>query len=695
MPGFRILSLTIEGFKGFTVPKEIDLKERHVFLLGKNGNGKSSIIEAIRWGLFGSINRPNEVVTNIGYTGKCRVTLMFRRDNILWNFDRTLIRGVGGDTDAILTDEEGKIHSIREVIPRLDSTNTGEGMHIILSSQSAPLRRQPADLRPFERTVLRHLDLLRPQSLRTHLLNSLNGQRSSEEDFGQEIQKSKEGLDDRVHDQNQQRRGILQAPPWGNTPPPTIRQSEEKARQLIQEITGSALDKSLYGASLDALIEEAEGCLKERREEEIGALQTRSSAIATRIERLSEYTRCVTKVKSYTGVLESLQEEFESTLRGVSLSDLRKTVCATQKALSIATIRSRIVKNAVQLLTHDQADMLTCPVCAMNHNRGGLEALLEQRERELPTDEVTRQLDELENQLKQAEDLELKVRQRRIVIDNLRQEADTAYKAISAGDKENLTDSLDHLRHIIERLEKEDAGIHDQITGSQSKLNEVDTRISRLRDEYRYHRVEKGLLHLESMRREFGRISECYQSLVSFGESVRKIWQAVDGSFTECLERRLPSVSGRLSQAFSDLTNHPRFDLLGFANDRLPSLEIRVLSSQDPQRLPHLPDVLNGQAESALELVPYFTFGQVDDATTEVHLMMLDDPTRSYDDDHIGMLVKHLAELGNHVQLIVASQETERFRALLPQHFKNDSYIIVQPTNWSYENGPELSIDLV
>ena len=64
--GFRVGRITIEGFKGFTTKKEVDLQNRHVFLLGSNGNGKSSVIEAIRWGLFGSTNRPNDIVANRG-----------------------------------------------------------------------------------------------------------------------------------------------------------------------------------------------------------------------------------------------------------------------------------------------------------------------------------------------------------------------------------------------------------------------------------------------------------------------------------------------------------------------------------------------------------------------------------------------------------------------------------------------------
>ncbi len=113
--GFRIGRITVEGFKGFTQPKEIDLRYRHVFLLGRNGNGKSSVIEAIRWGLFGSTGGPNDIVANRGYGGRCRVEMSLARAGKEWRLRRLLTYGAGGGSDAALFDEDGKEHLIRAV----------------------------------------------------------------------------------------------------------------------------------------------------------------------------------------------------------------------------------------------------------------------------------------------------------------------------------------------------------------------------------------------------------------------------------------------------------------------------------------------------------------------------------------------------------------------------------------------------
>ena len=101
--GFRVQTIAIEGFKGFTTRQTIKFDGHHVFLLGKNGNGKSSIIEAVRWGLFGSAGRPNEVVANQDYSGYCRVEITLVRDGKVWNLRRTLNRGTTGG--ALLTSQ--------------------------------------------------------------------------------------------------------------------------------------------------------------------------------------------------------------------------------------------------------------------------------------------------------------------------------------------------------------------------------------------------------------------------------------------------------------------------------------------------------------------------------------------------------------------------------------------------------------
>ena len=207
--GFSLQSVEIEGFKGFTSPKRIDFKGRHVFLLGRNGNGKSSIVEAIRWGLFGSAFRPNEVIKNQHYSGVCRVTIDLMRGGEPWTLRRTLNLGTGSSSDPVLTDRDGNRRFIREIMPQLDSVNAGEGAHIIFAPQSAPLRRQPEDLDPFERTVFNYLGLTHPRALLSNIEEFLVDQSVAEHQLGEELTETRKNIDNQIEGEQIRRSQIL------------------------------------------------------------------------------------------------------------------------------------------------------------------------------------------------------------------------------------------------------------------------------------------------------------------------------------------------------------------------------------------------------------------------------------------------------------------------------------------------------
>ncbi len=262
--GFRIRRISVEGFKGFTGAQVIDIRDRHVFLVGSNGNGKSSVIEAIRWGLFGSTNRPNDIVRNGGYGGDCRVEIDLAKDGKKWRLRRVLTPGGGGHSRPELFDEDDNERPIRSVLPQLDSLDAGEGTHIIFAAQSAPLRRQPEDLKPFARTVFGHLGLTHARAMLSHLETFVKEQEDEEASLEDLVNDARKRVDDRIADLERRRGYILDSPPWDGDHPPSTADSESKAKVLIQEIGKSESGQEFETFSLDALTDEAERSLNAR-----------------------------------------------------------------------------------------------------------------------------------------------------------------------------------------------------------------------------------------------------------------------------------------------------------------------------------------------------------------------------------------------------------------------------------------------
>ena len=162
------------------------------------------------------------------------------------------------------------------------------------------------------------------------------------------------------------------------------------------------------------------------------------------------------------------------------------------------------------------------------------------------------------------------------------------------------------------------------------------------------------------------------------------------------MERSIPGLSENLSSVFRELTNHPSYNGVavqkGNANEEKlepARLELRVTSSRRPDET-YPTNVLNGQAARALQLVPYFVFSDFWKDIMELDLLLIDDPSQSFDTSHIEHLMNVLKGVGSHTQLVVASHEEARIRPLAEQLFGLDECCIVRVTDFDPEEGPSL-----
>ena len=691
--GFSVRAVEIEGFKGFTVRKQIDFEGRHVFLLGQNGNGKSSIIEAVRWGLFGSARRPNEIVANQGYGGRCRVDITLVSEGTEWRLRRTLNRGTTGGSDAVLTDAQGAEHPMQEIMPQLDSVDAGEGMHIIFAPQSIPLRRQPEDLTAFERTVFNHLGLTHPRALLGHLDYLIARQELMEAELAEKFTNARNEIDSEIDDLQRRRGTIISSPPWDGGRPPAISESERKARNLIAEITGEQPDEALDGLSLGALLENAENALNDRHGRDQSDLKDDLIKIENRKEQFESLFVYLQNIDQQEAEIQQIGTKALEILDGSSMDALRESVDELRRKAGALALRREIADKGIQLLAIEQEERISCPVCAEIYSRSMLEGTLHNALEKLPEDALP-DLKQAETRLEQVRAISRQFRSIRANINTLQETVLESKKQINENGVTELPESADAatLTSLILHYFDLSNSIRGQLDDREAWFSEERARLGKMNEEEGYHRIQRRLTELHQSQNRFARVERAYGNLVAFGQSMRAMRQAVSDTINERLTKDLPDVSNNLSEVFAALTCHPWYDRLVIPNDPLPKLEMRVSSSNEP-RLEYPIGVLNGQAESALDLVPYFAFSQTEDAPTEVYLVLLDDPTRAFDEDHTRILIESLAKLGQNVQLMVASHETSRFRDLVPQNFDSGSYVIVEPVNWSHDNGPELSIE--
>src|SRR5687768_9036804 len=81
----RLVSIDISGFRGFPQHQQLDLDADAVVVVGANGHGKTSLFDAVLWGLSGRLPRldddPSRVISMYSESGQARVALGLRNEH--------------------------------------------------------------------------------------------------------------------------------------------------------------------------------------------------------------------------------------------------------------------------------------------------------------------------------------------------------------------------------------------------------------------------------------------------------------------------------------------------------------------------------------------------------------------------------------------------------------------------------------
>jgi DNA repair exonuclease SbcCD ATPase subunit len=149
---YRIAEVAIEGFRGFTERQVVPIDEKNVFIFGQNGHGKSSIVEAIRWCLFGSTSGADIEVRNTFYDKGCRVSLVLKGSSGSLRVERELRPGSERSRQC-LYDSAGKEVAARHALPGLNRLGAHDSAQVIFAGQHAGGRQLNADITDFGRVL--------------------------------------------------------------------------------------------------------------------------------------------------------------------------------------------------------------------------------------------------------------------------------------------------------------------------------------------------------------------------------------------------------------------------------------------------------------------------------------------------------------------------------------------------------------
>ena len=698
---FRIDSVSIEGFKAFTIPQKFDFEGRSIFLFGPNGFGKTSIVEAIRWCLFGLASRPGEIVKNQFYTGNCIVQIALRAPDGIWTLQRRL-RASGGESDLIVRDPGGTDRNLEEVFPQLSRIGPREGTHVIYAAQQPSNRRPEADITDFSYVVYRYLGLEEIPRLGELLSELSEAWTIQETEICRDVEKLGDLFSERISEVDKELNQITASPPWGDTTTPTNEHTRGKVDQLIGDAgdLGAPCSKEeLDGLLPQEKVYEVETAIRAFFKEEQTDVSQRLQELSKRYEdaelTLTDADTANRQIEELSPTVQTLRGELEAALDGSTLADLESSLQQTEEGFEAAQSRMDAVRASLKYLdmVGDGSGEELCPTCDTGFQPGELVAMLQtvSSSGDTETEELLQRRDAFREQILACKQLSGQVENCEAQIASQQEELATSLKYGETAFGLSSPVTLASLRDYFESVRKSHGELIHLSESKTEALKNWDTRIESLRREVMFHRLRTRKSRLQNLCDvRYADLHDSLRDLSDLRNIADETRTLLNTHLRERLQEDLPPVGEEMTEAYLRLTGNPTFDSISIRQGEAPTgsltLELRVSSTRGSGSWGVGQGVLNGQALNAIQLVPYFVFSRYQDSPL-LDLLLLDDPTQAFDTSKIKLLLEELSNANSHATLFIATHEEDRFLPVLKDYFSADDVKAYRATGID-ENGP-------
>ena len=681
---FRIEKLSVEGFKAFTVPQSFDFGSRNIFLFGPNGFGKTSIVEAIRWCLFGLASRQGEIVKNQFYAGNCFVQMSLSGPDGIWTMQR-LLRDSSGEGRSRVFDPTGKERNLEEVFPQLSRIGHMQGAHAIYAPQQPSNRRPEANITDFRYVVYRYLGLEEIPRLADLLSDVSEDWALHETEICRRVEQLGDRFSDRISEVDSELNQITSDRPWGDTATPTNGDTRAKVVQLIADAVefGAACSKDdLEGLALQDQIYEVETAIRAFFRDDQTDLNQRFQELSSRYEdaksTLSDAETASNRAEQISIDVRKLRQNLMDTLDGSAIDELENSLQETEGGFQAAQSRMDAIRASLKYLDTVDAgvDQISCPTCDTGFQPAHLVALLHglSSTGDAETEQLLEQRDSLKDQIQtckrlnqQIEELDTEIAKHWEELNTKLEHGETVFSLLSPVTLDSLRS---HFQCVKDRYDE-----MSQLSESKTQaLMDWNKRTASLRREVQFHRLRSRKTRLQNLRDE--RYEDLHDSLRDLSD-LRNIADEtrllLNTHLRERLQQDLPPMGEEMTEVFRRLTGNPTFDSISIRQGENSTgsltLDLRVASSRGAGTWSVEQGILNGQALNAIQLVPYFVFSRYQDSPL-LDLLLLDDPTQAFDTSKIKLLLAELSKATSHATLFIATHEEDRFLPELKDYFE-------------------------
>ena len=695
---YRIEAVEIAGFKAFTTPQRVPINGKTTFIFGENSLGKSSIIEAVVWCLYGT----ETDVRNQLYQGPCFVNLYLTESadsSKIFRIQRRMHQ-TDNKSDVDVYSSDGTRKNITDFIPQLKKLEHGPGTRVIFAEQE-PGRRYSHDLNNFEELIAAYLELDVAYSLIGWMVKFIDNQeatfnsqvRSKAKEISDEIQKRGQVVHERI-------KMITGQPPWDGKFPPSEIETSEKVRSFLRNLSsllgednGAETNTDLEGllTICSSKLNELENSSKTSLEADVKALENRQK---TASELRNQLYDVIQQIKSLKETSDKNTSDLEELLKGKSESALineREQLLGSQGKL----LQQLALIQAVEpVITNEDQK---CPVC----NTTLLAAELMKRLQSLKA-QVGRNTVDVQNKINSITTLLENIATIRKTIEStqvsigLSKQSESSVETKLSALLEMQQVTINAIDAKLVELKMSLVDLQNKVQDATAKLVTSRDHLSKLQRAAEYHKLIRYLSRLDAFLQseDYQKALEKIREFDEYMHSLKKIRLALENAFVEAFSFYLPILSKEMTKVYRLLTRQKSFDTIRIieepgnpVNKSNRKMVLQVGSAQrDIWVTPDKADVLNGQALSALNLVPYFAFAQMGMSKHEIDFLLIDDPSQSFDTSHVEYLLDLLKPVANSAQVIIATHERDKMQCKLESLFKDCNVINVN--SFSVDSGP-------
>lgn len=696
----KLRALTVSGFRGFASRHSFDLDASTVILSGVNGQGKTSLLDAVLWGLSGMVPRigPNDsqLLSLYSASGEMTVSLDVEQTD---GSPLRVTRSYDGQSQALTLEQA-------EVVTR-GSEAQGKLLHLLWPPALVTQKENDALCSAITRGVYLQQDVVRQfieaddDQQRFNAISELVGTgRVTELQLALERAKTNwtratnqtikdnEGVFSRLDQVRAQIERLDAGEPLGVDIASEWDDWWTRARALGLEATTTPLAGSNDAPrSLDVGIKQLEA-----------VRQSLDRKLHTLLSLLEDFRNLPSHPAVNIASLEERERHLQEEARGhrSSLEQARNAAAELRrKQIELQEKEAELRTLAEIALRHLEG---RCPVCSQDFDRaateqrltnliGGTSAPASPLDGGVSVTELSRAVEDCERRLA-------------AVVSELEaaRSAIRAYEAKKASTEERLQQSgiaAADQETIVGKLESS-IDEHRSVDQSLSELaREGEALGLRLAQAREYARRAELTKSLESLEKEAEALRAEERSRQATGDQAGKILEALREAGVGLVEAELQRIEPLFQRAYAAIEPHPTLrdarllSTIARGRGRL-STQLQDISAGKLSTSPS--DVLSSSQMNVLAVSVFLAFN-LGFGSLPLQSALLDDPLQSLDDINLLGLVDLLRRVSERRQLVISTHD-ERFSRLLERKLRPVSSaqrtVVISFDGWG-RNGPVTS----